>query len=69
MSKELQFKTYCLILYMTSKGLTGRETQELFEKYGVLSYINEFYGVLHSTSDLYIIEDIDIYIEARRQSA
>jgi hypothetical protein len=53
---------------MTSKGLSGREVQELFERYGVLPYINEFYGVLHSTSDSYIVEDIDIYIEARRQT-
>ena len=66
MSKTLRFKTYCFELYKTAKGLKGRDAQEIFDRYRVLSYINEFYDVLHSASDSYIINDIDIYINVRK---
>ena len=69
MSKTLKFKTYCFELYKTAKQLKGREAQELFDRYHVLSYIDKVYDVLHSTSDSYIIDDIDVYINARKSIA
>ena len=66
MSKTLKFKTYCIEAYKCAKGMSGRDVQILFEQYSVLQYIYEFYELLHSTSESYIIEDIDIYIEARK---
>ena len=41
---------------------------KLFKKYGVLDYINTCFDVLHTTGRDYIIEDIDIFINARKQS-
>ena len=64
MSKTLRFKTYCFEIYKTAKNLNGCQTQQLFEKYGVLSYIYKVYDVLHSMSDSYITDDIDIYINS-----
>ena len=61
--------TIVLALYKFAKGLRGCDAQELFDKYCVLSYINEVYDVLHSASDSYIISDIDIYINARKEIA
>ena len=52
MSKTLQFKTFCFEMYKAEKGITGILTQEL-------------YDVLHTTGQRYIINDIDLYIEAR----
>ncbi len=68
MSKTLKFKTYCIEAYKQAKGLTGKEVQALFQKYNVLDYISEFYELLHSTSESYIIDDIDIYIKARQSA-
>lgn len=48
-----------------SKGMTSIMTQELFVKYKVFEYLDTFYEVLHSTGHSYIINDIDLYIEAR----
>ena len=31
------------------KSLTGKQTAELFRRYGVVDYLNEFYDVLHTT--------------------
>jgi len=38
----------------------------LFKKYGVLEYLGECYDVLHTVGRDYIIEDIDLFIAARR---
>lgn len=47
------------------KSLTGKQTAELFRRYGVFDYLNEFYDVLHTTGYQYINHDIDIYLKSR----
>ena len=64
MSKTLEFKAFCFEAYRADKKLTGRETMSLFKKYGVLDYLD----VLHTTGRAYIVEDIDIFIEARKNA-
>jgi len=66
MSKTLEFKVFCFEAYKVEKKLTGRKTMELFKKYGVLDYLTICFDVLHTTSRDYIIEDIDIFINARK---
>lgn len=67
MSKTLEFKAFCFEAYKADKNLTGRETMSIFKKYGVLDYINACFDVLHTTGRDYIIEDIDIFINARKK--
>jgi hypothetical protein len=38
----------------------------LFKKYGVLDYLGDFYDVLHSFGWQYLVEEIDLFIDARR---
>lgn len=66
MSKTLKFKTFCFELYKNEKGLTGLQTQELFEKYRVFEYIGAFYEPLHTTGEKYLLDDLNNYIEARQ---
>ena len=68
MSKTLEFKTFCFEAYRAEKQLTGRKAMELFKKYGVLNYIETCYDVLHTTGREYIVEDIDMFIQARHIS-
>ena len=49
MSKETAFAVLCLESYKVYKSLTGKQTAELFRRYGVFDYLNEFYDVLHTT--------------------
>lgn len=65
MSREAQFTVFCMESYKIHKALTGRQVSELFEKYGVFEYIQEFFDVLHTTGYQYINHDIDIYLQAR----
>lgn len=64
MSKEGNFLVYCTEQYKNAKGLSGRQVAELFNQYKVWEYIYSCFEALHTTSNNYIINDIDIYIES-----
>ena len=66
MSKEGRFLIFCIEIYKSAKNLKLKEVVELFQKYNVCEYIMECYGALHITGENYIINDIDLYIEARQ---
>ena len=65
-SKTLDFKAFCFEIYRAHHKLTGKEAMGLFKQFGVLRYLNDYYGSLHSQGGLYLIEDIDLYIKARK---
>ncbi|MBQ4527366.1 MAG: DUF3791 domain-containing protein [Clostridia bacterium] len=66
MSREGNFLIYCIEQYKNAKKLTGKQVSELFNKYRVWDYIYSCFEALHTTGDNYIVEDIDLYIEARQ---
>ena len=66
MSKELPFVIFCIEEYKNSKGMSGKEVINLFNKYSVLDYLWSFYEALHTTGTKYIINDIDLYIKSRQ---
>jgi hypothetical protein len=66
MSKELPFMTLCIEEYKNEKKLSGKEVIELFNRYSVLEYIQDYYEVLHTTGTKYIVNDIDLYIKSRQ---
>ena len=68
MSKEGNFLIYCIESYKSAKGLTGRQVSDLFSKYRVWDYIYSCFEALHTTGENYIVEDIDVYIEARHST-
>lgn len=68
MSKEGKFLVFCIEQYKSAKNLTGRQVAELFKKYEVSEYIVSCFEALHTTGTNYIIEDIDLFIEARQVS-
>ena len=68
MSQAGNFLSYCTERYKSAKGLNGRQVSELFTKYQVWEYVYSCFEALHTTGENYIIEDIDLYIDARRSS-
>lgn len=67
MDDRLDFLVFCIESYKNSKGLKGREAIELFNKYRVFDYIKASYEALHTTGREYIVDDLNIYINARKQ--
>jgi hypothetical protein len=66
MSKEGKFLIFCLEIYKVAKQLTGKQVIELFSTYGITDYILSCFEALHTTSTQYIVEDIDLFVEARQ---
>jgi hypothetical protein len=52
-------------MYKAAKHMTGRQAMELFKRYGVMDYVLSCYEALHTTGTNYIVEDIDLFVEAR----
>ncbi len=69
MSKELPFLIYCIEEYKVRRNMRGKEVIELFDRYKVCDYIIKCYEALHTTGPLYIVNDIDEYIAARKKEA
>lgn len=69
MSKTLDFKCFYFEAYKAKYRLTGKEALDVFDKYKVFNYLNDFYDVLHTTAKEYVLEDIDIYIKARQSKS
>ncbi len=67
MDDKLDFLVYCIESYKNAKDIKGKEAIELFNRYRVFDYINASYEALHTTGREYIIDDLNIYIDARKQ--
>lgn len=66
MSIQGNFMIFCAEQYKLAKQLTGKQLAALFTRYRVWEYVYSCYEALHTTGTNYIIEDIDLYIEARK---
>ncbi|MDR1133817.1 MAG: DUF3791 domain-containing protein [Synergistaceae bacterium] len=56
---------YCVEIYKNAKKMTGKNVFNLFEKYGVLGYVIDCYGALHTIGAQYTIEGIGEFIASR----
>ncbi len=46
--------------------MTGEQVLELFAKYGLVDYLSKYYDVLHTQGRQWLIEEIDEFIEIRK---
>lgn len=68
MSKQGNFLIYCVEQYKMAKKMTGKQVAQLFTRYQVWDYIYSCFEALHTTGINYIVQDIDLYIQARQLS-
>jgi len=68
MENVTKFLVYCIEIYKTEYRISGREVMQIFIRNGILDYIVECYGALHTTGSKYIIEDITGLIEDRKRN-
>ena len=72
MSKEEKdialFVAFCIEEYGAAKGMSGEQVLDLFSKYGLVDYLSELYDVLHTQGRQWLIEEIDEYIEIRKEN-
>ena len=63
------FISFCIEQYKTEKGMEGEQVMNLFNRYGVFEYLQEFYDVLHTQSAEWILGDINKFIKNRKEAA
>ena len=60
------FVAFCIEEYGAAKGMTGEQVLDLFVKYGLTDYLSKFYEPLHTQSRQWLIEEIEEYIDIRK---
>ena len=66
MDEKTNFIVYCIEEYKSAERLSGKAVIDLFNQYRVIDYIRAYYEALHTTGRQYIVEDINLYINARQ---
>ena len=61
------FLAFCIEQYKQRHHLTGEQSMRILDQYGVLEYLEAGYEPLHTQSAQWIIEDIDEFINKRKQ--
>ena len=66
MEKKINdFIVFCIEIFKVRSKLSGKEVYEIFEKYGVLKYLQEGYDMLHTQGDRWIMNDINEFLKIR----
>lgn len=69
MEKKINdFIIFCMEIYKNKEKITGSEVYSLFEKYKVFDYLSDGYDMLHTQGSEWLINDIDEYIEVRKNN-
>lgn len=68
--KELDiayFVSFCIEQYKVHISATGGEVMSIFDRYGVTEYLSANFDVLHTQSRQWLLEEIDDFIQQRKQ--
>ena len=66
MDEKTNFIVYCIEEYKSAEDMSGKAVIDLFNRYRVIDYIRAYYEALHTTGRQYIVDDINLYINARQ---
>lgn len=70
--KELDiayFLSFCIEQYKNKHQMSGEEVATLFERYGVLPYLEDNFEVLHTQSHQWLMDEIEELIDRRKSEA
>ena len=61
------FLSFCIEQYKRREHLSGSDAVQLLCRYGILEYLYANYGVLHTQSSQWLMEEIDELIDSRKE--
>ena len=61
--EKLYFLSFCVEAYKMRHGMSGEAVLNLFDEKGVTQYLMEYYDVLHTQGEKWIVADIDEFIQ------
>ncbi len=68
-TKITEFIAFCIECYAKAKGLSGADACKLFERFGVLAYLERGYDVLHTMGEAWLLADIGDFLKSRGYAA
>lgn len=69
-SSEISFfLSFCIEQYKQAHNLTGEQAMQVLDQYGVLNYLEDNYGVIHTQGAQWILADIDEFIDHRKNES
>lgn len=63
---KLFFISFCMEQYKKHISVTGDTVMGLFEQYAIISYLHDYYDVLHTQSAQWLMEEIDNLIKEKQ---
>ena len=61
------FVAFCIEEYAADRGMQSQDVYEMFAKYNAIHYLSECYEPLHSKGRLWILDDIDHFIDNKEK--
>lgn len=61
-AKILEFLSFCVEMYAARKSISGSSVYALFDRSGVLDYLERNYEPLHTQGFNYILSSVDEYM-------
>ena len=61
-AKLLEFLSFCVEMYAARKSISGRSVYALFDRTGVLDYLERNYEPLHTQGFNYILSTVDDFM-------
>lgn len=64
--QAFEFYYYCIERYITLKGMPRQQVESFFEHYGADHFLIDNYDLLHTQGLDLVMEDVDMFIDARK---
>lgn len=61
--------SFCIEQYKHDKSMDGKAVMDLFDRYGISSYLYTNYDVLHTQNRQWLMEEIDDLIARRKEGS
>ena len=58
---------FCIEQYKVHISANGNEVMDLFDKYGVTEYLSDNFEILHTQSRQWLLEEIDDFIQQKKE--
>lgn len=61
------FLSFAIEQYKHYKGISGKESAEILCSNGILEHLSEFYDVMHTHGEKWLMEEIDNIIKYKKE--
>ena len=60
---KLEFVAFCIEQYKKTANSSGRDIEQMFRQKGVIAFLFEHYGILHTQGEQAIMNEIEHFLK------